>query len=131
MLRFFVLACGGTIGTLLRYILSEYDHKFSGGGFPVNTLLINLAGSLIIGLAWGIRERLSVSPNMRLFIFMGVLGGFTTFSTFSLENFNLFREGAYRIMFLNIAIANTFGIILVFFGYVAARTLTGVLRELW
>jgi CrcB protein len=129
MLRFCVIAFGGAIGTLLRYIISGLDYKFSNGIFPVSTLVINLAGSLIIGFLWGLFERFAVSPNVRMFIFIGILGGFTTFSTFGLESFNLIRDGEYRIMLMNLILTNFFGIALVFVGFFAARKLINLVYQ--
>ena len=123
MLRFFVIALGGAIGTLLRYIIGGLDYRFSNGVFPVSTLIINISGSFAIGFLWGGIERFAVSPNMRLFIFIGILGGYTTFSTFSLESFNLLRDGEYRIAVLNIILSNVLGICFVFLGFFAARSL--------
>jgi len=123
MLRLFFIALGGSIGTLLRYIASGIDYRFSNGVFPVSTLAVNLAGSLAIGFLWGIAECLAISSMMRMFIFIGILGGFTTFSTFCLENFNLIRDGEFGIALINILASNIIGVILVFAGFAAARFL--------
>ncbi|MBM3243468.1 MAG: CrcB family protein, partial [Candidatus Omnitrophica bacterium] len=85
MQKLIFIAFGGAIGTLLRYFVSGFDYRFSNGIFPSGTLLVNLTGSLIIGFLWGIFERFTFSPTLRMFIFVGLLGGFTTFSTFNLE----------------------------------------------
>ena len=128
MVRLFFIACGGAIGTLLRYIVSGLDYKFSGGVFPVSTLIVNLSGSLLIGFFWGLFERLAISPTLRMFVFIGVLGGFTTFSTFSLANFNLIRDGELRLAAINILASNIFGLVCVFLGFGAARALINGLR---
>ena len=127
MLRFLVIGVGGAIGTLARYAVSGLDYKYSYGVFPISTLIVNLSGSLIIGLLWGLSDRFLVSPNMRLFIFIGILGGYTTFSTFSLESFNLLRDGEYRIALMNILLSNSFAIAFVFIGYFCSQALTGLL----
>ncbi|PIQ89323.1 MAG: fluoride efflux transporter CrcB [Candidatus Omnitrophica bacterium CG11_big_fil_rev_8_21_14_0_20_42_13] len=127
MLRFFVIALGGAIGTLLRYIIGGLDYRFSNGVFPVSTLIINISGSFAIGFLWGGIERFAVSPNMRLFIFIGILGGYTTFSAFSLESFNLFRDGEYKIALSNIMLSNVLAICFVFLGFFAARSLINLL----
>ena len=128
MLRFFIIACGRAIGTLARYILSGLDYRFSNGIFPVSTLVINLIGSLIIGLLWGLFERFAVSSQVRMFLFIGVLGGFTTFSTFSLECFNLFRDGEFKIALVNILITNIAGVILVFVGFKASQSIINIFK---
>lgn len=123
MLRFFLVAAGGAIGTVCRYLLSGFDYKFSEGTFPVSTMLINLIGSFVIGILWGIFERSAISPNIRIFIFIGVLGGFTTFSTFCLENFHFIRSGELRFMLWNVLLSNVLGIIFVFIGFIISRYL--------
>ena len=122
------IAMGGAIGTVLRYFVSGLDYKFSNGVFPAGTLAVNLIGSLVIGFLWGLGERLAVSPTLRMFVFMGVLGGFTTFSTFALENFNLIRDGEFKIALVNVAASNIIGIALVFAGFGAARVLIDSLK---
>ncbi len=121
MLRFFILGLGGAIGTILRYIMGGLDYRFANGAFPVSTLVVNVTGSLVIGFLWGIIDRFEISPNIRLFIFIGILGGYTTFSTFSLETFNLMRDGEYRIAFANAALSVVLSIGAVFAGYAASR----------
>lgn len=128
MLRLFFIALGGAIGTFFRYILSSLDYKFSNGIFPFSTLLVNLTGSLIIGFLWGLSERLAVSSLVRMFIFIGVLGGFTTFSTFALENFNLMRDGEFKIAAVNIVLSNVLGIACVFIGFWLSKGLSSNLK---
>ncbi|MBI5573703.1 MAG: fluoride efflux transporter CrcB [Elusimicrobia bacterium] len=123
MFRLFFIALGGALGTLVRYLISGLDYKFSGGIFPVSTFVVNLSGSLIIGFLWGISDRIVVSPNVRLFVFMGILGGYTTFSTFTLESFNLLRDGEYGIAAANILLSAIFGIGFVFIGFFASKFL--------
>lgn len=122
------IALGGAIGTICRYFLSGLDYKFSGGVFPFSTFLVNLLGSLAIGFLWGFFERSVISPQMRMFIFIGILGGFTTFSTLSLETFNLIRDGEIQIAFANIVLTNIIGVTLVFAGYAFSRYITGIFR---
>ncbi|TRZ49632.1 fluoride efflux transporter CrcB [bacterium] len=128
MLRFFVIALGGAIGTLLRYIAGGLDYRFSSGVFPISTLVVNVTGSLAIGFLWGIVDRFTVSPNVRLFVFIGILGGYTTFSTFSLETFNLMRDGEYRIALMNVILSVILSIGAVFLGYFVSKTLLNLYK---
>jgi fluoride exporter len=128
MVKILFIAFGGAIGTALRYIVSSMDYKFSNGIFPVSTFIVNITGSLVIGFLWGLFERIDVSSSMRMFIFIGIIGGFTTFSSFSLESFNLFRDGEYKIALVNILATNLVGLVFVFVGFAAARLLTNMVK---
>ena len=79
-------------------------------------MLVNLTGSFLIGLAWGLLGRDDTPPQTRLFLFIGIFGGFTTFSTFTFESFNLFRDGNIKMAVGNLLISNIGGIICVFAG---------------
>ncbi|OGF50255.1 MAG: hypothetical protein A2231_04785 [Candidatus Firestonebacteria bacterium RIFOXYA2_FULL_40_8] len=128
MLRYLYVALGGAIGSVLRYAVSGLDFKLSNGIFPTSTLIVNLFGSLVIGILWGMFERFEFSPMLRVFLFVGILGGFTTFSSFSLENLNLLRDGEVKTAVIYILITNISGIGLAFGGYFAARVLTNLTR---
>lgn len=90
------VAAGGAIGAALRYLIGEWArHVPSLGGFPWATLGINVTGSLLLGaLAGGALLAESASPQLRAMLSIGVLGGFTTFSSFSLETVTLLQAGA-------------------------------------
>ncbi len=77
---------GGGIGSLSRYLISIFAAQNISGRFPIGTLIVNLAGCYFIGLLFELFENIILSPNLRLFIFTGFFGGFTTFSSFSLES---------------------------------------------
>lgn len=91
------VGAGGGIGAALRYLASGWAQRLDlFEGFPVGTLAVNLVGSVVLGLLAGVSEsRYVFGPNLRLFLFIGLLGGFTTYSTFSFETFGLLREGLY------------------------------------
>ncbi len=128
MLKLFLVGLGGAIGAVLRYLIGGLDYRFSGGVFPVSTLVVNVTGSFAIGFLWGLVDRFTFSPGTRLFLFMGILGGYTTFSTFSLETFNLVRDGEYRIAMVNTLASFTLGIAAVFLGYFLSRALLNLYR---
>ena len=128
MVKIILLATGGAIGTLLRYSLSGYTYRFFDSIFPWGTLFVNLTGSFAIGTLWGFFEIENLSPNVRNFIFIGLLGGFTTFSTFALENFNLFRDGEIKLLMLNVIASNVIGIMLVFGGYSLTKYIINFFR---
>ena len=117
MSKIILLMAGGGIGTLLRYGTAQLTYRISSGAFPTGTMAVNLIGSFIIGCAWALSEKSLIAPNIRLFFMVGVLGGFTTFSTFALENFNLARDGSLKFFLANILISNIAGVFLVFAGF--------------
>ena len=82
---------------MLRYLTSGWVQRYDlFQGFPLGTLAVNLMGSAVLGLLAGVSEsRFVFGPSGPLFLFIGVLGGFTTYSTFSFETFGLLREGLY------------------------------------
>lgn len=84
------VAAGGALGSVLRYILGSMPYK---GDFPVPTLTANLLGALLIGFIAGFTAERNAGKNTVLFFKTGMCGGFTTFSTFSLESFGLFDSG--------------------------------------
>ena len=91
-----IVGCGGFIGALLRYLCSQFLGGISTGALPLATFVINLVGSFLIGVMSVLLP--AAFPNSRLpllFVSTGILGGFTTFSTFSLETFGLIEESRY------------------------------------
>lgn len=107
---------GGALGALLRYGVSTGTHRLGGDGFPWGTLAVNLIGSFVIGALWGLFERIEVSQHLRHMLITGLLGAFTTFSTYSLENLHLLRDGNWRLAAVNIVVSTVGGLILVLIG---------------
>ena len=87
---------GGGIGATFRFWLGGTVYRFMGTDFPYGTLLVNVLGCFVIGfLMSAFEERFVIQPTLRIFLTIGILGGFTTFSTFSFETIELLREGSY------------------------------------
>ena len=124
MSRLSFIAIGGAIGALLRYMISGMTYRYLGGSFPWGTLSVNLIGAFAIGFLWGLSEITIVSSDFRSFVFIGIIGSFTTFSTYSLETFNLFRDAEIKLVLANVLITNVLGIALVLFGFIASKYLT-------
>ncbi len=95
MSQVIAIAVGGAFGSVLRYGLSTWVHTLVGRSFPYGTLAVNVLGCLTMGILFVLLvERMGASPVWRAGLLIGVLGGFTTFSSFSIETFNLIEQGA-------------------------------------
>ena len=103
--RLLLVGAGGFLGSVLRYIVSGYGQQSSGSvGFPYGTLAVNVIGCFVIGALSALAENRGVfTTEARLFVFVGILGGFTTFSTFSNETMNFLREGDNLRAVVNVA----------------------------
>jgi len=100
------IAIGGAIGAVLRYLASTAVYALLGRGFPYGTLVVNVLGSLAMGvLAILLIERVSTGPELRALLLIGLLGSFTTFSTFSIETLNLIEQGGLIKAGLNILLS--------------------------
>lgn len=94
IVRYVLIFAGGGIGAALRYWMQGLVHARTGADFPYGTLVVNILGSFLIGLLMtSLEERFLALPLLRLFLTIGILGGFTTFSSFSYETLALARDG--------------------------------------
>jgi fluoride exporter len=103
--NFLFVGLGGGIGAMLRYLFSSL---IKHNTFPYNTLFINIAGSLLIGIIFGLSEKTNViSEQLKLFLATGICGGFTTFSAFSVENMQMLKDGNYvtAAMYIFVSVA--------------------------
>lgn len=114
-----LVGAGGFVGAIFRYGLSGFVQRSAAfGAFPYGTLVVNMLGCLLIGITVGfIESRQLVNPELRSFILVGVLGGFTTYSTFGLETFALLRDADFLRATANVAIHVVLGLALVWIGY--------------
>lgn len=94
LINYLAIAIGGAIGACLRFAISEWMLHLFGRAFPFGTLLVNILGSFVIGLLYGLLLTEQIAPNpWRIFVGIGVLGAFTTFSTFSMDTVLLLQQG--------------------------------------
>ncbi|MGC9080815.1 fluoride efflux transporter CrcB [Sulfurihydrogenibium sp.] len=122
--KYLVLAFGGAVGTIGRYLVGVYSAKLLGTNFPYGTLIVNVLGSFIIGFFMIIfLEKLSLDPIWRLFVAVGFCGGFTTMSSFSFETLMLLSDGEYLKAFLNVFLNVFLSLGSAFLGIVLARSL--------
>ncbi len=118
------IAAGGAVGALLRYWTSLSVHGLLGRAFPYGTLTVNVVGSLVMGVLYVLLlERLTLGPEWRAALLVGLLGAFTTFSTFSLETMNILEQGAYLKALLNVLLNVTLCLAAVWLGIVTGRQL--------
>ena len=120
-----LVVLGGGIGAGGRYLLGGWLPGQLGSGFPWGTFAVNALGSLMIGLVFGLAQAKSISPGTTLFLAVGVLGGFTTFSAFSYETMRLLANGSIGASFVNVAGQFAVGLVAVYAGFVAVRGLAG------
>ena len=120
-----VIMLGGSLGALARYVLSSVVSEKLGSSFPYGTLSVNVIGSFLMGfLAIVLVERMGLDPLLRLGIFVGFLGAFTTFSTFSMETMNLFEQGLHMRALLNMIISVMLSVLAVWLGFIIGKTIS-------
>ena len=103
MFEVFIIGLGGFLGAVLRYGLSGLVHRHAGSAFPMGTLVVNVLGCLAIGVLVAlVEERAILGPSTRLFLLIGLLGSFTTFSTFGYETIELLQGGSFKLALLNV-----------------------------
>ena len=119
--RYLVVLAGAGLGGLARYVAGTWIMAKYGGRFPLGTLIINVTGSFLIGVLMTLlTERFQPHPNWRLFLVVGILGGYTTFSSFEYEIFQSVRDGARLMGMLYMTGSVLFGYIGVWLGTILA-----------
>jgi len=111
------IGTGSFIGGISRYLLSQFVYSKVTSAFPFATLSVNITGCFLIGIVFALGDRNNMSPEWRLFLATGVLGGFTTFSAFSNETFGLLRIGQYMNASLYVLASVLLGVIATWIGY--------------
>jgi CrcB protein len=126
MARFVLICLGGAAGTGARYLLAGWVLDLLGPSFPFGTLAVNAIGSFLLSaLMYAGVEAATISPTLRLTLGTGVMGGFTTYSTFNYETMRYLQDGAWGIAFLNL-LATVVGCLSAgIAGWMAARSLLG------
>ena len=119
-----LIGFGGFIGSVARYFVSLLNLSINFFSIPVGTLLVNIFGSLAIGFLTGIAERSTImTTELRLFLMVGLCGGFTTFSTFTNENLMLIHNGQILQVLLYTGLSIFLGFVAVFLGYALTNLL--------
>jgi fluoride exporter len=122
-----LVGVGSFLGGIMRYGLSVWLHRIlHNPWFPFGTLAVNVIGCLVIGFLAGIAEaRAAFTPELRLFLFVGVLGGFTTFSSFALETFSLARDTQSVAALANVGLQLGIGLLSIWLGNILAHAIGG------
>jgi len=123
MYKLVLIALGGLVGTLSRYALSTWVDERALSSIPYGTIVVNLAGCFVAGFLFPLMEKFAVAPELRLAVFTGFLGGFTTFSAYALQSIALARSGALSTATANVLISNIVGLMMVWLGGGLSRSL--------
>ena len=123
------LVVGGSLGTVLRFLVSVWMLQWLGSDFPFGTLAVNILGCFMIGMLSGLPEGIStLSPRMRLFVVTGFIGGLTTFSSYQYESFTLTRSGDVLKAFVYWGGSLFVGLLSVLLGYLLMSSLLNIAK---
>jgi len=116
------IAIGGALGSVARYLLSSALLRATGSLFPIGTFGVNFVGCVLFGaIAGAAEQRVQLAPDLRMFLLVGVLGGFTTFSSYAFESFSLLRDGQFAAAAINIVGQMAAGLVGLWAGYVVTN----------
>jgi CrcB protein len=128
MLAYLLIALGGALGSVARYWFSGVVARQFGETFPWGTLLVNISGSFAIGFFAALADpggRRNIGPSGRQFLMYGICGGYTTFSSFSLQTLELLRDGEWFRAGANAGASVGFCLVAVWLGYIAGASMNG------
>lgn len=119
-----IVGAGGFIGSVMRYLLQFFMEKELSSTFPWGTFIANIAGSFIIGIVFALAQKGNIlSAEWRMFLAVGICGGFTTFSSFAYNNLTMLKEQAYGQFILNVGGSLFFGLLAVYLGMILVRAI--------
>ncbi len=117
-----IVGSGGFIGSVMRYLVQFYVEKGMTSTFPLGTLIANIAGSFIIGMVFALAEKGNLlNSEWRIFLTVGICGGFTTFSAFAYNNFIMIKENSIGQLLFNVGGNLFLGILAVYLGVIVIR----------
>ncbi len=117
--KLLLIAIGGAFGSVARFLFSSAILRASGSLFPLGTFGVNIVGCVVFGaIAGAAEQRVQLAPDLRAFLLVGVLGGFTTFSAYAFESFSLLRDGQFAAAVVNIVGQVVAGLVGLWAGYV-------------
>jgi CrcB protein len=119
-----LIGLGGFVGSIARFLVSRLNNRVEWLSIPMGTLVVNVIGSFLIGFLIGISEKSPIlTVELRMFLMVGLCGGFTTFSSFTGENLMLMRNGQFLPLFLYTGLSILLGFAAVYFGYISTKLL--------
>ncbi|MBR9727145.1 fluoride efflux transporter CrcB [Shewanella intestini] len=116
MINVLFVALGGSIGAVMRYLISLFMLQVFGTSFPFGTLVVNLLGSFLMGIVYALGQLSHLSPELKSMVGVGLLGALTTFSTFSNETLLLMQQGEWMKGFLNVLLNVSLCLVMVYLG---------------
>jgi CrcB protein len=117
-----LIGLGGFVGSIARFLVSRLNTRIDWLSIPLGTLTVNVVGSFLIGFLIGISEKSPIlTVELRMFLMVGLCGGFTTFSSFTGENLMLMRNGQFLTLFLYTGLSILLGFTAVYLGYISTR----------
>ncbi len=128
MKHLIVIALGGSVGAVARYLASKNIQPIYNQILPLGTLFVNVTGAFLIGFLFYLFDNVIVSRDIRSFLTIGFLGAFTTFSTYSLETINLFKDGEIKLGVSNLLLNNLLCLIMVIVGLLTSKLLIKVVK---
>jgi CrcB protein len=112
-----LVGMGGFLGSVSRFLVGQGLHRFFDTIFPVGTMTVNILGSFLIGFVYSLAERNNlIGPEMRMFLMVGFCGGFTTFSSFAFDQFNLLKDSGFLYLSFYVGGSVFLGLLAVYFG---------------
>lgn len=119
-----IVGTGGFIGSVMRYLVQLFVERDMSSTFPWGTFVANIAGSFIIGVVFALAQKGNLlSAEWRLFLAVGICGGFTTFSAFAYNNLTMLKDGVYGQFILNVGGSLFFGLLAVYLGMIAVKAI--------
>lgn len=128
MNHLFIIALGGSLGAAGRYLVSKNIQSPYSHFLPLGTLFVNVSGAFFVGFLFYLFENIIISREIKSFITVGFLGAFTTFSTYSLETINLFRDGEVKLGITNLILNNILCLIMVIAGIMTSKIILNIIR---
>ena len=124
MKQLLLVGVGGFIGSIARFLVQKLNLNWQVLSIPMGTLTVNVLGSLLIGFIIGVSGKSEIiSPSLRLFLMVGICGGFTTFSSFTAENMTLMQNGQFATVLIYTGLSILLGFLAVYLGYAFSNIL--------